>query len=80
MRAFAKTDVGIRREMNQDYIYQTTEHVGALPNLFIVADGMGGHNAGDFASRYTVEEFVKNVAVSSEKTIISMIEQALLKT
>jgi len=26
-----------------------------LPNLLVVADGMGGHKAGDFASKYTVE-------------------------
>lgn len=80
MRTFAKTDVGIKREMNQDYIYATTDCVGALPNLFIVADGMGGHNAGDFASRFCVEEFVRNVGKSEERTVISRIEQALKKT
>lgn len=80
MDAFAKTDVGLKREMNQDYVYSNTEHVGALPNLFIVADGMGGHNAGDFASRFCVEEFVKNVSISKERTLISSIDQALVKT
>ena len=55
MKAYALTDVGKVRAMNQDYIYSSPEPVGSLPNLFLVADGMGGHRAGDFASRYMVE-------------------------
>ena len=45
MKTFSKTDVGRKREMNQDYVYARTKPVGKLPNLFAVADGMGGHNA-----------------------------------
>ena len=48
------TDVGRKREMNQDYVYVTDKPVGPFPNLLVVADGMGGHKAGDFASKYTV--------------------------
>lgn len=55
MEAYALTDVGLNRSMNQDYIFSSTEPVGSLDNLFIVADGMGGHQAGDFASRFVVE-------------------------
>ena len=55
MRVYGKTDVGLVRKVNQDFIYYSQTPVGAFPNLFIVADGMGGHNAGDFASRYSVE-------------------------
>ena len=58
MRVYGKTDVGLVRKVNQDFIYYSQTPVGAFPNLFIVADGMGGHNAGDFASRYAVECFL----------------------
>ena len=66
MKAFSRTDTGRRREMNQDYMYTSEVSVGNLPNLYILADGMGGHNAGDFASRYTVETIVKSVQDSKE--------------
>lgn len=36
------TDVGKIRQVNQDYIFTSENPVGKLPNLFIVADGMGG--------------------------------------
>ena len=59
MEAYALTDIRRRvRSMNQDYIYASQETIGSLPNLFLVADGMGGHQAGDFASRYAVEHLV----------------------
>ena len=67
MKKCSLTDIGMRREMNQDYFYSSEEPVGSLPNLFVVADGMGGHNAGEFASRYAVETMV-NTAKNTEKT------------
>lgn len=80
MRAFSATDIGQKREINQDYVYCNENPIGALPNLFIVADGMGGHNAGDFASRFCVENMVRTLQESSEKTVISMIENAITET
>ena len=47
MKTYSITDTGILREMNQDYFFASDEPVGNLPNLYIVADGMGGHKAGD---------------------------------
>ena len=49
MKTYSITDTGILREMNQDYFFASDEPVGNLPNLYIVADGMGGHKAGDYA-------------------------------
>lgn len=77
MKTFSITDIGQRREMNQDYVYTSEKPVGNLPNLFIVADGMGGHNAGDYASKYTVETII-DVASKSELTEpIAILDEAI---
>ena len=52
------TDIGNVRQINEDYgDYQ----LGEKYKLFIVADGMGGHNAGEVASKMAVEGLIKFV-------------------
>lgn len=77
MKTFSKTDIGMIREVNQDYVYVSDLPVGNLPNLFIVADGMGGHKAGEFASRFTVEVVKDELAKSTEEGPEAMIRQAI---
>ena len=60
------TDIGRKREINQDYVFATDETIGNLPNVLVVADGLGGHRAGDFASRFTVEVLAEEVQNSKE--------------
>ena len=78
MRAYATTDVGRVRRVNQDYIFCSMMPVGKLPNLFIVADGMGGHKAGDLASRFTVETLINNIKNSSSDNPITIINDAIV--
>ncbi|OYO87958.1 serine/threonine protein phosphatase, partial [Lachnotalea glycerini] len=77
MKTFSITDVGQKRNMNQDYVYTSENPVGNLPNLFAVADGMGGHKAGDFASKYTVQQLVKSIESNRETNPIKIIRQSI---
>lgn len=77
MNAYALTDVGKMRSMNQDYVFSTTKAIGNLPNLNIVADGMGGHRAGDLASKYSVKMFTDFVAGSNNSKPITVISDGI---
>lgn len=50
LEAYCQTDIGLRRERNEDS-FLIDESLG----LFLVADGMGGHRGGEVASRLAVE-------------------------
>lgn len=80
MKLYAKTDVGRKREINQDYVYVTDRQIGPFPNLLVVADGMGGHKAGDFASKYTVkvlrEELEKTSLDKPQEILRSVVSTA----
>ena len=66
MKSYSLTDTGRVRRRNEDYVFVSERPIGNLPNLFVVADGMGGHNAGDLASRYTVQEMLAYIKESEE--------------
>ncbi len=66
MKGFAKTDVGKAREMNQDY-YSIPSSESDL-QLYILADGMGGYNGGEIASRLAAET-TKNYTQNNFKKI-----------
>ena len=77
MKAYGMTDIGKKRVVNQDNIYVSTRPVGNLPNLFVVADGMGGHKAGDYASRYATDAVVESISANSETDIKKIITKAV---
>ena len=52
MQVFAKSDIGRERKTNEDFYYVSKPEDKI--RLFILADGMGGYNAGEVASRMAV--------------------------
>lgn len=77
MKTYSVTDVGLRRKINQDYVFASDVPVGNLPNLYIVADGMGGHNAGDFASRFVVKKVREYIEGSEDINPVSIMQEAI---
>ena len=67
------------RSENQDTIFYSDEPVGQLDNLYIVADGMGGHRAGGFASSFAVSRFVEFIREIENSDPIEIMKEALQK-
>lgn len=72
LKTFSITDIGKKRKQNQDYVFTSEIPVGPLKNLFVVADGMGGHNAGDYASKYAIATIVEEIEMSKEEAVIAL--------
>ena len=65
----SRTDVGCVRERNEDSL-------AVSPPLFAVADGMGGHAAGDVASELAVKVLMKNAPTTAD---VDMLGEAVIK-
>lgn len=77
IKSFSVTDIGRKRKLNQDFVYSSDETVGNLKNVYIVADGMGGHQAGDYASKCTVETMVREIKGCFEQSPIRILSRAI---
>ena len=79
MKTASLSDKGKRRQLNQDVVYSSELPVGNLPNLFMIADGMGGHKAGDYASRYAVDTICQEAEHSPEESPEKILQCAIDK-
>lgn len=79
IKTVSATDIGLKRKLNQDYVFTADTTVGNLPNLYLVADGMGGHKAGGFASQYTVETIVEEISRKRQKDCFAALNTAIME-
>ncbi|MDD3745133.1 MAG: Stp1/IreP family PP2C-type Ser/Thr phosphatase [Anaerostipes sp.] len=77
MQSVGNTHIGKVRTENQDAMFFSDQPVGRLENLYIIADGMGGHKAGGYASSYTVDRFVSLIREDQSLDPIDMFIRAL---
>lgn len=78
MNAAGISDRGMAREHNEDAIFIKDTGFAELPNLYIVADGMGGHKAGEVASNQAIKAFCDHCsrAAFKEKEILDYLVEA----
>ncbi|MDR2546680.1 MAG: Stp1/IreP family PP2C-type Ser/Thr phosphatase [Lachnospiraceae bacterium] len=77
IEAIAITDIGKKRKSNQDFAYVTRDKIGNLPNLFVVADGIGGHSGGELASQWTIETIINEIKTTASTDVEEVFSQAL---
>ncbi|MBR0426957.1 MAG: Stp1/IreP family PP2C-type Ser/Thr phosphatase [Clostridia bacterium] len=76
IKAYAKSDIGKAREINEDSFYITEDPLNKI-QLFILADGMGGCNAGEVASKQAVisaKNYIENNFEDTPKDKDSLIQ------
>ncbi len=65
MRYGVKSDKGLMRESNEDS-YNIIAGYPGIPVSFVIADGMGGHNSGEIASKTAVDFISKQIMENPE--------------
>lgn len=73
----ASSDAGKVRTLNEDYYFISESPVGVFDALMVLSDGMGGYEAGEVASRLSVEEAVRVISDSPMNMPLFILEQAV---
>jgi PPM family protein phosphatase len=74
LEAYGLTDPGCQRNNNEDYFISDSSR-----GIFIVADGMGGANAGEYASRLSAETLYEFLLKADDDVSLSELEQGFVQ-
>ncbi|MGL5677968.1 MAG: Stp1/IreP family PP2C-type Ser/Thr phosphatase [Cellulosilyticaceae bacterium] len=84
MIAVGKADIGRKRKRNEDCVFVSNEPIGVLPNLYIVADGMGGHKGGAIASKLAIDAFCaymeahQKINIATEEELLILLKRGMM--
>ncbi len=78
----ALSDRGQRRTINEDSVFQFSEHINDQENIgiYVVCDGMGGYEAGDVASQMVIQAIVaalSQLLIFNEDDVTTTVERPL---
>lgn len=74
LEAYGLTDPGCQRNNNEDYFISDSAR-----GIFIVADGMGGANAGEYASRLSAETLYEYLLKADDELGLTELEQGFVQ-
>lgn len=76
MFGYGNTHIGKVRNLNEDAFFVCNDKIGCLDNLYIVADGVGGNNAGEVASQKAIDFFVDFLKNNKQKDLSLLLNMA----
>lgn len=80
-KTYALSDIGKIRKKNEDaYLESSLKDLGNNAMIMVVADGMGGHKAGDVASNQVIEVFKKNLDNGNFGSLEKLLENSIIES
>lgn len=79
IKSYYQSDIGLKRQLNEDCVFTSDSPIGNLPNFYVVCDGMGGHNAGEQASAYAIEVLKQDVCECPGRNAVMLMEHGIKK-
>ena len=77
LKHFAKTDIGLKRKANEDSIGELLFNKSKYGNIYIVCDGMGGHEGGKMASETAINSIIEYFSNTPSDSPTTALKEAI---